>query len=57
MQLLYVSGFLPAALGMRSMLSVVPFMLPTLALWVFGKFWLPRSSLRRSRGAVNRNKL
>ena len=57
MQLLYASGFLPAALGMRSMLSVVPFMLPTLALWVFGKFWLARSSLRHSRGAVNRNKL
>jgi len=32
-------------------------MLPTLALWVFGKFWLARSSLRHSRGAVNRNKL
>jgi oligosaccharide repeat unit polymerase len=56
MQLLYVSGFLPAALGMRSMLSMVPFMLPTLALWVFGKFWLPRPSPQHSRGAVNRNK-
>jgi oligosaccharide repeat unit polymerase len=56
MQLVYVSGFLPAALGMRSMLWMVPFMLPTIALWLFGKFWLHRPSLQRSRGAVNRNK-
>jgi oligosaccharide repeat unit polymerase len=56
-QLLYVSGFLPAALGMRSMLSMVPFMLPTLALWVFGKLWLPRSSMLYSPSAVIRNKL
>ena len=38
-QMLYVSGFLCAALAMRSMLSMVPFMLPTLALWIFGKLW------------------
>jgi hypothetical protein len=41
-QLLYASGFLCAAITMRSMLSMVPFMLPTLALWLFGKLWLPR---------------
>jgi hypothetical protein len=46
-QLLYVSGFLCAALAMRSMLSMVPFMLPTLSLWLFGKLWLSRSSLQR----------
>jgi len=45
-QLLYISGFLCAALAMRSMLSMVPFMLPTLALWAFGNLWLRRSSLR-----------
>jgi oligosaccharide repeat unit polymerase len=44
--LLYVSGFLCAALAMRSMLSMVPLMLPTLALWLFGKVWLSRLSLR-----------
>jgi hypothetical protein len=45
-QLLYVSGFLCAAVAMRSMLSTVPLMLPTLALWLYGKLWLP--SRRRS---------
>ena len=47
-RLLYVSGFLCAALAMRSVLSMVPFMLPTLALWLFGKVWLSRWSLRRA---------
>jgi hypothetical protein len=56
-QLLYVSGFLCAAIAMRSMLSMVPFMLPTLALWLFGKLWLPRSSLRRAPPAFNPDKL
>jgi oligosaccharide repeat unit polymerase len=37
--LLYASGFLCAALAMRSMLQMVPLVLPTLALWVFGKLW------------------
>jgi oligosaccharide repeat unit polymerase len=45
-QLLYASGFLCAAIAMRSMLSMVPLMLPTLALWLYGKFWLPHSTLR-----------
>jgi hypothetical protein len=52
-QLLYVSGFICAALAMRSMLSMVPVMLPTLALWIFGKLWLPRFSLRRAPPAFN----
>jgi oligosaccharide repeat unit polymerase len=47
-QLLFVSGFLCVTLAMRSMLSMVPFMLPTLALWIFGKVWLPRSHVRRA---------
>jgi len=55
-QLLYVSGFLCAAIAMRSMLSMVPFMLPTIALWLYGKLWLPRSSGQRSSQVVSANK-
>jgi hypothetical protein len=40
-QILYASGFLCAAMSMRSLLTMVPFMLPTLAMWVIGKYWLP----------------
>lgn len=43
-QILYASGFLAAAMAMRSLLTMVPFMLPTLALWLLGKYWLPKSS-------------
>jgi oligosaccharide repeat unit polymerase len=39
--LLYVSGFFAAALSMRSILHVVPAFLPTLALWIYGKVWVP----------------
>jgi oligosaccharide repeat unit polymerase len=39
-QILYASGFLCAAMSMRSLLTMVPFMLPTLAMWVIGKYWL-----------------
>lgn len=44
-QILYASGFLCAAMAMRSLLTMVPFMLPTFALWLLGKYWLqkPRS--------------
>jgi oligosaccharide repeat unit polymerase len=56
-QLLYASGFLCAALAMRSMLSMVPLMLPTLALWIFGKLWLPRWSIRRAPPAFHPDKL
>ena len=42
-QILYASGFLCAAMSMRSLLTMVPFMLPTLAMWVMGKYWLPRA--------------
>lgn len=44
-QVLYASGFLCAAMSMRSILTMVPYMLPTVALWIFGKFWL-RSGTR-----------
>jgi oligosaccharide repeat unit polymerase len=40
-QILYASGFLCAAMSMRSLLVMVPYMLPTLAMWVIGKYWLP----------------
>jgi hypothetical protein len=39
-QLLYVSGFLCATVAMRSMLSMVPLLLPSIALWLIGRFWL-----------------
>lgn len=42
-QILYASGFLCAAMSMRSMITMVPYMLPTLAMWMIGKFWLPRA--------------
>ena len=35
MQLIYASGFVCAAVAMRSTLSVVPLMLPTFALWIY----------------------
>lgn len=44
-QILYASGFLCAAMSMRSLLVMVPYMLPTLALWLIGKFFLPKSSV------------
>jgi oligosaccharide repeat unit polymerase len=47
-QLTYVSGFLCAAIAMRSMLYMLPLTLPTLALWLYGRFWQPRPR----RGAV-----
>lgn len=53
-QLLYVSGFFCAVVAMRSMLSMVPPMLPTLALWLYGKLWPPRSSRRRSAATISR---
>lgn len=43
-RLLYASGFLCAAIGMRSMLSMVPLMLPTFALWLCLRLWQPSRS-------------
>jgi oligosaccharide repeat unit polymerase len=37
-QLLYASGFLCAAMAMRSLLTMVPFILPTVGLWIFGRY-------------------
>ncbi len=44
-QILYASGFICAAMAMRSLLTMVPFMLPTVGLWIFGRYWLQRSIL------------
>jgi hypothetical protein len=45
-QVLYASGFLAAAMGMRSIMSMVPFMLPTIGLWLYGHFFLGRAPKR-----------
>jgi oligosaccharide repeat unit polymerase len=55
-QVLYASGFLCAAMAMRSMLAMVPFMLPTLALWLFGRYWLPRSKMNQSENSSLRRR-
>jgi hypothetical protein len=55
--LLYVSGFLCAAIAMRSMLSMVPLILPTIALWLFGRLVLRRAKLLRVPPAANSNRL
>jgi hypothetical protein len=54
-QLLYVSGFLCAALAMRSLLQMMPLLLPTLALWIFGKLWLSRSKSRPAASAYHQS--
>ena len=41
--ILYVSGFFAAAIGMRSLLSVMPTTLPTLALWIYGRLFLKQA--------------
>ncbi len=45
-QLLYVSGFFCAAITMRSILWMSVTMLPTIALWLYGRLWLSRTALR-----------
>jgi oligosaccharide repeat unit polymerase len=42
-QLLYASGFFCAAISMRSMLWLTVTMLPTIALWLYGRIWLGRA--------------
>jgi oligosaccharide repeat unit polymerase len=44
--ILYVSGFFAAALAMRTILAVVPATLPTLALWLYGRFLLDKRRRR-----------
>jgi oligosaccharide repeat unit polymerase len=51
-QLLYASGFFCAAISMRSMLWTTVTMLPTLALWLYGRIWLARGSPTRSRASA-----
>jgi hypothetical protein len=53
-QLLYASGFFCAALSMRSMFWTSVTALPTLALWLFGKFWI--SSARRPTAGTSSNR-
>jgi oligosaccharide repeat unit polymerase len=53
-QIVYVSGFMCAAIAMRSLLSMVPLMLPTIALWIFGKLWLSNTSVPGARSATDR---
>lgn len=53
MKIVYVSGFLCAAVSMRSMLSMVPLMLPTLALWLIGRFWLSDSTETTRRSNID----
>ncbi len=49
--LLYVSGFFAAALAMRSILQVMPALLPTFALWLYGRAKLPKiTQLRKNIG-------
>ena len=47
-QVLYASGFFCAAITMRSMLWTMTTMLPTLALYLYGKFWLRVFNSRHS---------
>jgi oligosaccharide repeat unit polymerase len=47
-QLLYASGFFCAAITMRSMMWMTVTMLPSLALWCYGRLWLTRTPARRS---------
>jgi len=53
-QLLYASGLFCAAFTMRSMVWLSAAMLPTLALWLFGKLWL--SSARRPAAGISSNR-
>jgi len=48
-QLLYASGFFCAVISMRSMLWTTVTMLPTLALWLYGRIWLARAPPARPR--------
>ncbi len=45
--ILYVSGFFCAAILMRSLLSAVPTILPSLGLWMYGKIFLARTGRHR----------
>jgi oligosaccharide repeat unit polymerase len=53
-QIVYVSGFLCAALAARSMLGMMPLMLPTLAIWILGRLWLRTPHVPTSKSATDR---
>jgi oligosaccharide repeat unit polymerase len=55
-KLVYASGFFCAFLTMRSLVWMTVAMLPTLALWLYGKLWLPRSSPRRAASVTRPSK-
>jgi len=55
-RLLYPSGLVCAALSMRSMLQMVPLMLPTLALWFFLRYLLPQTLQARLFRGIHRKK-
>lgn len=54
MKIVYVSGFLCAAVSMRSMLSMFPLMLPTIALWIVGNLWLGGTPSTASPSTIGR---
>ena len=54
MKIVYVSGFLCAAVSMRSMLSMFPLMLPTIALWIVGNLWLAGTPPTASPSIIDR---
>jgi oligosaccharide repeat unit polymerase len=56
-QLVYVSGFVCAAVAMRSVLSMVPLMLPTLALWIYKRVWTSEAPSRRELRTVGDGRL
>jgi oligosaccharide repeat unit polymerase len=55
-QLLYASGLFCAMISVRSITWALVTMLPTLALWLYGKFWLNRHSRPCSAVAINAKK-
>jgi hypothetical protein len=52
-QLLYASGFLCAALTMRSLSWMSVTALPTLALWIYGRLWRKRSFRHHSTPTIS----
>src|SRR5262249_30702088 len=52
-QLLYASGFLCAAISMRSFQWTFVTMLPSIALWLYGRLWLGRSTSAHTRSRAS----
>ena len=53
-QVVYVSGFCAPRSPCGACCSMAPLMLPTIALWTFGKLWLSDTSIPVSRSANDR---